>query len=144
MTPTQILSASGSSTLKIHSTAPSAENDYPIAQVLKDAHPLGCHHLCTSRNGSRAASVGFGGEVRVWNLGEGMWVEDEVGIKGEGGKKLKAGEVWAIALTEEGRYLVGTSSDGKIGVWDLESPERRKIREYETKGSFGMCVDVVC
>lgn len=67
---------------------------------------------------------------------------------GEGKEKLKAGEIWAVALSEEGRYLAGTSADGKIGVWDLEagtSGEGRgqKIREYETKGSFGMCVDMV-
>lgn len=80
-----------------------------------------------------------------------MWIENSEGdgeLAGEGGKKLKPGEVWAVALSEEGRYLAGTSCDGKIGVWDLvaggeKGGEIRKIREYETKGSFGLCVDMV-
>jgi superkiller protein 8 len=73
-----------------------------------------------------------------------MWVEDGE-VPSHNGKKLKAGELWAVALSGEGRYLAGTSADGKIGVWDLlgEGPERRKIREYETKGSFGLCIDMV-
>lgn len=143
MTSNQVFSASGSSTIKIYSLPTSTEKDCPIAQVLKDAHPLGCHHICTSGNGTRAASVGFGGEVKTWTLGEGMWLEDEHQIKGEDGKKLKAGEVWAVTLTDDGKYLIGTSTDGKIGVWDLSTHERKKIREYETKGSFGTCVHVV-
>lgn len=89
-----------------------------------------------------------------------MWVEEgelgeaEVGSvangageKGSGNKKrktkLKPGETWAVALSEDGRYLAGTSYDGRIGIWDLLSEGRKKTREYETKGSFGMCVDMV-
>ncbi len=34
-----------------------------------------------------------------------------------------------------------TTYDGRINVWDLFSG-RKKIREYETKGSFGMCIDM--
>ncbi|KAF7509859.1 hypothetical protein GJ744_007370 [Endocarpon pusillum] len=151
VTPSQILSASGSSSIKIHSTTTS---DFPIAQVLKDVHPLGCHHLATSQDGSKAISVGFGGEVKVWRYGEGMWVEDgelgglsgddDEGKKKKNGKKtkLKVGEMWAVALSEEGRFVAATSYDGRIGVWDLLTEQRRKIRQYETKGSFGLCVDM--
>lgn len=45
-------------------------------------------------------------------------------------------------MSEEGRYLASTAYDGRINVWDLAA-ERQKIREYETKGSFGMCIDMV-
>lgn len=88
-----------------------------------------------------------------------MWVEDgEIGeeVGGEDvkeqstserkkkkGKRLKAGEIWAVALSGEGRFLAGTSYDGRIGVWDLLSQGRKKVREYETKGSYGLCVDMV-
>lgn len=90
-----------------------------------------------------------------------MWVEDgEIGEEVDGeeireqgtiekkkkkkkGKRLKAGEVWAVALSEEGRFLAGTSYDGRVGVWDLLSEGRKKVREYETKGSFGLCVNMV-
>lgn len=55
----------------------------------------------------------------------------------------KAGEIWAIALSEDGQYLASTSIDGRINVWD-NLANRNKIREFETKGSFGMSVDLVC
>ena len=54
----------------------------------------------------------------------------------------KAGEVWAIALSEDGQYLASMTFDGRINVWD-NLAAGRKIREYETKGSFGMAVDLV-
>lgn len=91
----------------------------------------------------------------MWRYGEGMWVEDGElgglsGDDGEGEKKKngkktkpKVGEMWAVALSEEGRYVAATSYDGRIGVWDLYTEQRRKIRQYETKGSFGLCVDMV-
>ena len=52
-------------------------------------------------------------------------------------------EMWALALSADGNYLASTSIDGRISVWDLRAEGLPKIREYETKGSFGMCVDLV-
>jgi superkiller protein 8 len=134
VTPTQIISASGESSLKIHSTK---ELDFPIAQVLKNVHKLGCHHVVTSLDGRRAASVGFGGEAKIWRFEEGMWKED-----GEIAEAAKAGELWAVTLSAEGRYLAGTTYNGRINVWDLDEG-KKKFREYETKGSFGLSVDLV-
>ena len=54
----------------------------------------------------------------------------------------KTGEIWAIALSEDGQYLAATSSDGRINVWD-NLADGAKIREFETKGSFGMSIDLV-
>ena len=62
---------------------------------------------------------------------------------------LKAGEIWAIALSENGRYLAGTTYDGRVNVWDTdtlatsEKGDVSKIQQYETKGSFGVSVDLV-
>lgn len=134
VTTTQILSGSGESSLKVYSTT---EDDFPIAQVLKDAHKLGCHHIVTDQAGARAVSVGFGGEVKVWKYEDGIWKDD-----GDIDAPRKAGEVWAACLSLDGRYLAGTTHDGRVNVWDL-SNGRQKIREYETKGSFGMCIDLV-
>ncbi|KAK8215105.1 Ski complex subunit Rec14 [Zalaria obscura] len=145
-TPTHLLSASGSSSLKIHSTTasnPDDPNPYPLAQTLQNAHKLGAHHICASGDGKTAASAGFGGEIKVWELSEGEgegWVE-----KGKIVDDVKAGELWAIALSQDGRYLAGTTYDGRVNVWDtntLTSGEggAEKIREYETKGSFGLSV----
>lgn len=105
--------------------------------------------------------MGFGGEVKLWAQEEGsdqaQWIE-EGEIKGTSGifsnhpyvadgpilvtESAKAGEVWAIALSEDGQYLASTTYDGRINVWDLAA-NREKIREFETKGSFGMCIDMV-
>lgn len=56
----------------------------------------------------------------------------------------KPGEIWAIALSADGQYLASTSINGKINVWSLNKEEGMpRIREYETKGSFGLSVDLV-
>lgn len=62
---------------------------------------------------------------------------------------VKAGEIWAIALSDDGKYLAGTTYDGRVNVWDTDSltssdSTASKIREYETKGSYGMSIDLVC
>ncbi|KAL6714930.1 Ski complex subunit Rec14 [Lecanora helva] len=53
----------------------------------------------------------------------------------------RAGEIWAIALSEDGQYLAATSYDGRINIWD-NLADGAKIREFETKGSFGMSIDL--
>lgn len=51
--------------------------------------------------------------------------------------------MWAISLSADGNYLASSSINGKINVWALSEPNMPKIREYETKGSFGLTVDLV-
>lgn len=79
MTDSQILSASGASSLKVYSTT---DTDFPLAQSIDDAHKVGCHHVVASPNGSRAVSVGFGGEVKIWSFRDGSWCEDSTLGKG--------------------------------------------------------------
>ena len=54
----------------------------------------------------------------------------------------KVSEVWAVALSSNGQFLAGTTHDGHIKVWDLQNGAEM-IRDIETKGSFGMCIDMV-
>ncbi|KAI8201700.1 GTP-binding protein beta subunit [Colletotrichum sp. SAR 10_76] len=131
----------GSSTLHVHNTADPA---IPITQSISGAHKLGCHHICTSRDGRVAASAGFAGELKVWVVDKdtGEWkLHSEVTDQNS-----KAGETWAIALSEDGKFLAGTTYDGRINVWDIGEEGTPKIREYETgspgSGSFGMSVDL--
>ena len=49
--------------------------------------------------------------------------------------------MWAIAVSNDGRYVASTSYDGRIHVWDIVA-DGAKIREFETKGSFGMAIDL--
>lgn len=108
-------------------------------QTLDKAHPLGIHHLVTAKESTarRAASAGFEGKVKIWSQGEdGLWVED-----GEIVDQNKPGDIWAIALSADGQYLASSSINGKINVWSLDKAKNfPRIREYETKGSFGLCV----
>jgi hypothetical protein len=55
---------------------------------------------------------------------------------------LKDVHPWAIALSGDGQYLAGVSESGRVGVWDL-SASGTQIRDHETKGSFGTCIDLV-
>ena len=38
--------------------------------------------------------------------------------------------------------LAASTCEGKIHIWNTESP-KTPAKHYETKGSFGMCVDIV-
>lgn len=92
VTPTQLISVSGSSSIRIHSTTSGGninpesatdENPFPEAQVLEKAHSLGCHHVCAASEGGVFASVGFEGDVKLWQMGEeGVWVAKGC-VKGE-------------------------------------------------------------
>ncbi|KLJ10241.1 hypothetical protein EMPG_14378 [Blastomyces silverae] len=147
LTPSQLISCSGASSLKVHSTT---EPEFPLVQSLDGAHKIGCHHLAASRDGTRLVSVGFGGEVKVWSsVAGGVWVADEgVGgmTGGKGDTKQKVSEIWAAALSADGEYLAGTTLDGHIKVWHLvgtgKDSKVSQIRDLETKGSFGMCIDL--
>ncbi|RAL65436.1 hypothetical protein DID88_001003 [Monilinia fructigena] len=100
VTSTSVLSASGTSTLKIHSTLTTPPS---LTQSLP-AHKLGCHHICTSKSGTVAAS------------------RDSMAL--------------LMGRLEYGTYHKTTGENaGKNGVG-------KKFREYETKGSFGLCVDI--
>jgi len=72
VTSNQVLSASGASAIKIHSTK---DADFPLVQTLEAAHKIGCHHVVTARDGHYAASIGFDGEIKVWASEEGTWSE---------------------------------------------------------------------
>ncbi|KAJ4292377.1 Ski complex subunit Rec14 [Kalmusia sp. IMI 367209] len=134
-TPKSILSASGSSNIHIHDTT---QPDFPLIQSLEGVHPLGIHHLVTAKEAPRAASAGFEGRIKIWTQSEdGLWKAD-----GEITDQVKVGDVWAIALSADGKYLASSSINGKINVWSLDEEGKPKIRDYETKGSFGMCVDL--
>ncbi|KAL5334063.1 WD40-repeat-containing domain protein [Aspergillus crustosus] len=128
VTDTQILSASGSNAIRVHSTT---NPDFPLVQTL-DAHKVGCHHVVTAAKGSLAVSVGFGGEVIIWESLDGSWSKT---------KDVALGDIWAVALSTDGRYLAATTQSGHIKAWNLNANEE-EIRDHETKGGFGTCIDL--
>jgi superkiller protein 8 len=153
VTSNQIISASGASALKVHSTA---DADFPLAQTIEAAHKIGCHHVVTSRNGENAASIGFDGEIKIWACGNGTWSEvtklsskihytvafENVFSNLPRADVLKQSDAWAITLSDDAKYLAATTHDVHIKVWDLAS-NGEQFRSYETKGTFGTCIDMV-
>ncbi|BCR87010.1 SKI complex subunit WD repeat protein SKI8 [Aspergillus chevalieri] len=133
VTDKQILSASGASSIQVHSTT---DPDFPLTQTIEGAHKVGCHHIVTDGRGTRAISVGFGGEIQIWICRDGTWSHDDAGPG-----IADFSEVWAVALSENGQFLAGVSQDGHIKVWDLNA-SGEQIQDYETQGSFGTCLDI--
>lgn len=145
-TPNFLLSGSGSSTINVHRTA-DPSGSFPISQSL-NAHKLGTHHIATAPRGGHgrtAVSVGFGGDVKVWRCDpdSGDFALD-FEITPAQTKSRGGGDVWAVALTHDEKYLACTSHDGKTHVWDLGA--QHVVQTYETggagAGSFGLCVDL--
>ncbi|KAF3015689.1 superkiller [Penicillium rubens] len=133
ITDKQILSVSGASSIKVHSTT---DADFPLVQSIDGAHTIGCHHIAINGNGSRAITAGFDGEIKAWSCEDGHWTAD---------RKLTAdltgADAWAIAISEDGQYLAGVTQEGRINVWDL-SADGTRIRDHETRGNFGTCIDL--
>lgn len=143
-TPNVLFSASGSSTINVHRIN-DASATFPISQSLS-AHKLGCHHVATAprgSNGTVAASVGFGGDLKIWrsNPDSGDFSLDYEITPSEA-KAKGVCDSWAIALSSDESYLACTTHDGKIHVWDLRS--KSVVQTYETggggNGSFGLSV----
>ncbi|KAK3392302.1 WD40-repeat-containing domain protein [Sordaria brevicollis] len=134
-TSTSLISASGSSHLLIHSTTTSSS--FPLSQTLSNAHRLGCHHLATSRSGpgNTFASVGFGGETKIWRRSPDTDKWSHYWTLPTPTSKTEKGDVWAVSLSQDEGYLACTTSDGRIHVWDLEG--RAKVQTYETGASAG-------
>ena len=134
--------------------ATSTGTEFPLTQTFEKAHKLGCHHLAISANGLKLASAGFEGQAKLWTfqddkwtsagevLGDPTWRREFLQLLIHAVDHNGPGEIWAIALSEDGQFLAGTAYDGRINVWDTLGG-CRKIREYETKGSFGMSIDLV-
>jgi superkiller protein 8 len=151
ITDKQILSTSGASSIKVHSTT---DADFPLVQSIDGAHTIGCHHIVTNGNGSRAITAGFDGEIKAWSCQDGYWTADKK-VTGKycplfdnkGSRLIRIADLtgadaWAIALSEDGQYLAGVTQEGRINVWDL-AVDGTRIRDHETKGSFGTCIDLV-
>ena len=67
MTPKYVLSVSGETSIKVWDAK---SPEHPLVHEFKGAHGLGIHHIAVNREGSVAASVGFEGGLKIWDLNE--------------------------------------------------------------------------
>jgi superkiller protein 8 len=151
VTSSWVITVAGDSSVKLWDIG---TPEHPLVHEFPGAHPLGAHHVAVNTaTGIRAASAGFGGEIILWNLEK---LEQQHKIKGQEGMSRNARDVWpganmlfvgvkgvwAVALSPQGDRLAASTCDGKINIWDTSKPQKA-LKTYETKGSFGLCVDIV-
>ncbi|RPA90640.1 WD40 repeat-like protein [Choiromyces venosus 120613-1] len=129
--PEYAISAGGDSSIQVWSLH---QPGHPLVHKFENVHSLGVHHLATNKDGGFAASAGFDGTINIWDLKTFSLVKQVA-------KGRSAGEVWAISLSPTGNFMAATTYNGRVCVYDV-SGHGEKVREYETKGSFGMSVDI--
>ena len=150
----QLLVASGGSAIKVYDTR---QFDFPLVQTLADAHPLGCHHLAVDSEGRAAASIGFGGGVKIWRMEGDLGWQFDRDLKSahpklppaqhSGAEELtggrKAGELWALTISKDGGIVGCTTAAGKVIVWRLDDTKQSEPIELHTKGNFGSSISIV-
>ncbi|CAI7598606.1 unnamed protein product [Penicillium bialowiezense] len=133
ITDKQVITVGASTDIKIHSIT---EPGFPLLQVIEYAHSNGCHQVAIDANGTRMITAGFNGIMKAWYCNDGHWAADDQ-LTGD----LAAARTWALDLSEDGQYLAGVNSEGRIQVWDLAN-NAAQIRDQETKGVWGTCIDL--
>ncbi|HEX7900178.1 MAG TPA: PDZ domain-containing protein [Planctomycetota bacterium] len=102
------------------------------AETALPGHPLGA--AAVAARGARAATAGYDGAVRLWDLETGRALKEFEG---------HAGGAFAVAFHPRGRSLVSAGGDGRIRAWPLAdgeatlriaAPERVEVRSLAFAG----------
>ena len=80
ITPSYVITVSSGSSVKLWGTG---SPGHPLVHQFSDAHPLGAHHITAAEK--MAATVGFGGEIILWDLEK---LKEINRIKSETGKPI--------------------------------------------------------
>lgn len=129
VTSKYVLSVSGESAVKVWDAK---DPEHPKVHQFDGAHRLGIHHVAVCSNGNTAATAGYEGGLKLWDL-EGMQKKGQI-------ERPADGDIWAVSLNTTGDLVSSTTHDGRIIIRDVRNL-RDKVGEYTTKRSFGLCID---
>ena len=100
----------------------------------KRAHRFSVTAAVASQDGRWLFTSGKEGSIIKWDLHTGKQVHafHKVRVENKGKGKSRAppadiaghtDEVWALALSPDGKYLASGGKDRRVGVWDVEKEE---------------------
>ncbi len=111
-------------TLDLHGTTPKESSS-------QSGHVAGVACVAYSPDGSRLASVGGDGALRVWSIGDNGAPTPLVKFEGQ----MKPGATFTpltgVAFAPDGRYVAGVGADGVVRVYDIQTKsEVRGLRGH--------------
>ncbi|XP_074647613.1 cilia- and flagella-associated protein 52-like [Tubulanus polymorphus] len=96
--------------------------------TINDAHSLGVTALALTSNGLRIISGGGEGQVRVWDMKQGMAMKGATWISNmKEAMKEHTAAVTFIRLRKNDKECVTASCDGTCIIWNLETFRRNQI-----------------
>jgi len=89
------------------------EASFDLLHDLRDAHPGGVFDVAFSPDGTRLASVGFDGALRVWDVASGEMAAEAVPSEA-------ARSLLAVAWGPEGERIAAAGETGDVYVWGMQ------------------------